>query len=116
MSTKEDYLAAYEACIGADRMSLGLSIIPDTILGDMEQVIILKKRIMELEELTRDTGDDSLYNVRRLRNEIRLKDEYIETLKECLKIANNSADDQMFQKREAQNELSTIKYKYDAQQ
>jgi len=116
MPTKDDYIASYEACIGADRMSLGLSIIPDTILGDMEQVTILKKRILELEELTRDTGDDSLFNVRRLRNEIRLKDEYIETLKKCLKIANNSADDQMFQKREAQKELSTIKYKYDAQQ
>ncbi len=43
MNEQEDYRAAYEGNIGADRMRLGLAIIPDRLRGDMDEVIRLRR-------------------------------------------------------------------------
>ena len=43
----EDYKAASEGRLGADRMALGLSIIPDKNRGDMDEVLRLRTAIKE---------------------------------------------------------------------
>ena len=43
----DDYKAAAEGRLGANRMSLGLSIIPDKNRGDMDEVVRLRNAIQE---------------------------------------------------------------------
>jgi hypothetical protein len=44
---EDDYKAAYEGGIGADRMAVGLSIIPDKLRGDLEVVTALRAQLAE---------------------------------------------------------------------
>ncbi len=50
MSIQEEYRASYEGAIGADRMALGLSSIPDKLRGDMEQVEKLQEAIRRMKK------------------------------------------------------------------
>jgi hypothetical protein len=43
----ENYKAAAEGRLGADRMAFGLSIIPDKNRGDMDEVLRLRSAIQE---------------------------------------------------------------------
>jgi hypothetical protein len=45
----ENYKAAAEGRLGADRMALGLSIIPDKNRGDMDEVLRLRSAIQRAE-------------------------------------------------------------------
>lgn len=51
---RDEYFAAYEGRIGADRMRLGLSIIPNKLYGDMDEV----KRLRDiLEKISKDPNE-----------------------------------------------------------
>lgn len=53
----DDYRAAYEGRVGADRMALRLPIIPDDLRGDMDEV---KRLRLTLEYIARDVRCCSL--------------------------------------------------------
>jgi hypothetical protein len=48
-----DYREAREANIGADRMALGLSIIPDGDRGDMDVVKRMREALMQIDSLSK---------------------------------------------------------------
>lgn len=53
----DEYRSAREGIVGADRMALGLPIIPDTLRGDMDEV---KRLRTTLEYIARDVRCCSL--------------------------------------------------------
>ena len=48
---KEEYRAAYEGRTGADRMALYLSIVPDEIRGDMDEVSRLREALEAIRDM-----------------------------------------------------------------
>ena len=45
---RDEYRAAYEGRVGADRMALGLGIIPDKLRGDMDEVKRLRDALQKI--------------------------------------------------------------------
>ena len=48
---KDEYRAAYEGRVGADRMALKLAIIPDVLRGDMDEVARLREALRKIQDI-----------------------------------------------------------------
>ena len=46
-NTKDEYRAAHDGRVGADRTALNLPIIPDELKGDMDEVSNLRKKLQD---------------------------------------------------------------------
>lgn len=53
MDEIEEAYSAYDACAGADRMAAGLSRLPDSVRGDLDEVLRLRAELQRMVDVLR---------------------------------------------------------------